>query len=87
MVNPIRQIVSDELYDTLVQLNLLNQKVIRDFQIKRRYLELRDSGMRAADSIDLILEEYSYLQFDTVRKIIYSVKLPEELEHSTSASA
>ncbi len=86
MVNPIRQIVSDELYDTLVQLNLLNQKVIRDFQIKRRYLELRDSGMRAADSIDLILEEYPYLQFDTVRKIIYSVKLPEELEQPTTSA-
>jgi len=87
MVNPIRQIVSDELYDTLRELNLLNQKVIRDFQIKRRYLELRDAGMRAADSIDLILEEYPYLQFDTVRKIIYSVKLPEELETRTSAEA
>lgn len=80
MDNPIRQIVSDELYDKLSALNLLNQKVIRDFQIKRRYLELRDAGMRSADSIDMILEEYPYLQFDTVRKIIYSVKLPEEIE-------
>ena len=80
MYNPISQIVSDELYSTLLKLNLLNEKVLRDFQIKRRYLELRSSGMRAADSIDLILEEYPYLQFDTVRKIIYSVKLPEEME-------
>lgn len=79
MYNPINQIVPDELYQTLVKLNLLNQKVLRDFQIKRRYLELRDSGMRAADSIEIILEEYPYLQFDTVRKIIYSVKLPEEI--------
>ena len=79
MSNPIRQIVSDELYAQLVDLNLLNQKVLRDFQIKRRYLELRDSGLRSADSIDMILEEYPYLQFDTVRKIIYSVKLPEEV--------
>lgn len=85
MSNPIRQIVSDELYSTLSELNLLNKKVLRDFQIKRRYLELRDGGMRSADSIESILEEYPYLQFDTVRKIIYSVKLPEELQSQACA--
>lgn len=78
--NPIYQIVSDELYSTLLRLNLLNKKVLRDFEIKRYYLELRNSGFRSADAIDQILEAYPYLQFDTVRKIIYSVKLPEELE-------
>jgi hypothetical protein len=82
MSNPIYQIVSDELYTTLLQLNLLNKKVLRDFEIKRKYLELRRSGLKSADAIDHILEEHMYLQFDTVRKIIYSVKLPEELESS-----
>ncbi len=85
MSNPICQIVSDELFHTLQKLNLLNQKVIRDFQIKRRYQHLRDQGHRSADAIDLILEEYSYLQFDTVRKIIYSVTLPEELKEGAIA--
>ena len=80
MNNPIRQIVSDDLYQTLNQLNLLNQKVIRDFQIKRRYLDLREEGIRSAEAIEGILEEYPYLQFDTVRKIVYSVKLPEEMK-------
>ena len=83
MINPIYQIVSDELYHTLVKLNLLNHKVIRDFDIKRRYLELRKAEHRSAEAIDCLLEEYPYLQFDTVRKIIYSVKLPEELEPYT----
>lgn len=81
MTNPIHQIVSDEIYSTLVKLNLINHKVIRDFQIKRRYQDLRNDGLRSADAIDAILEEYAYLQFDTVRKIIYSVTLPEELAH------
>ena len=80
MTNPIFQILSDELYGKLVELNLLNKKVIRDFQIKRRYLELRYDGMKSADAIESILDEYPYLQFDTVRKIIYSVKLPEEID-------
>lgn len=79
MNNPIGQIVSDELYSTLEELNLLNKKVLRDFEIKRRYLALRDEGCRSADAIECILEAFPYLQFDTVRKIIYSVKLPEEL--------
>ena len=80
MTNPIQQIVSDEIYSALVQLNLINQKVIRDFQIKRHYQDLRNEGLRSADAIEAVLQKYPYLQFDTVRKIIYSVKLPEELE-------
>jgi hypothetical protein len=83
-MNPIRQIISDEVYRTLDELNLLNRKVLRDFQIKRRYLKLREEGMRSVDAIESILEEYPYLQFDTVRKIIYSIKLPEEVEQLSS---
>ena len=79
MSNPIRQILSDELYSQLVNLNLINQKVIRDFEIKRRYLEFRRHGLRSADAIEAVLDAFPYLQFDTVRKIIYSVKLPEEV--------
>lgn len=79
MSNPIKQIVNDDLYVKLIQLNLLNEKVIRDFQIKRRYLELRRTGLRSAEAIEAVLDDYPYLQFDTVRKIIYSVKLPEEM--------
>ena len=80
MSNPICQIIPDELYTTLLHLNLLNKKVLRDFQIKRQYINLREEGLRSAEAIDSILSEYPYLQFDTVRKIIYSVKLPEEVE-------
>lgn len=79
MRNPIRQLICDELYDRLAQLNLLNEKAVRDFEIKQRYLELREDGMRSADAIEVLLERYPYLQFDTLRKIIYSVKLPDEL--------
>ncbi|MEL6593610.1 MAG: hypothetical protein AAFQ87_11950 [Bacteroidota bacterium] len=79
MSNPIRQIVTDDLYTKLVSLNLLNQKVIRDFLIKRQYLDLRKAGHRSAEAIEMVLDDYPYLQFDTVRKIIYSVKLPEEV--------
>ncbi|MFK7971069.1 MAG: hypothetical protein AB8F95_11910 [Bacteroidia bacterium] len=79
MRNPIHPIVSDELYNTLIQLNLLNTKKIRDFEIKRYYRFLRDTGVKSGEAIERILDYYPYLQFDTIRKIIYTVKLPEEV--------
>lgn len=85
MTNPIHQLVSDELYHKLSELNLLNKKVLRDFEIKRQYLSFRNDGLKASEAIDAILEAFPYLQFDTVRKIIYSIKLPEEVDASFCA--
>lgn len=79
MSNPIRQILPDDLYRVLIDLNLLNRKVLRDFEIKREYKLLRRQGLKSAAAIDALLDRYHYLQFDTVRKIIYSIKLPEEM--------
>lgn len=78
MSNPIRQILTDDLFSTLLELNLINLKVLRDFEIKREYKQLRREGMRSCEAIFELLERYPYLQYDTVRKIIYSVRLPEE---------
>lgn len=79
MSNPIRQILPDDLFRVLLELNLINRKVLRDFEIKRQYKLLRRQGLKSAEAIDALLDQYSYLQFDTVRKIIYSIKLPEEV--------
>jgi len=79
MSNPIRQILPDDLFRVLLELNLINRKVLRDFEIKRKYKLLRRQGLKSAEAIDALLEQYPYLQFDTVRKIIYSIKLPEEV--------
>lgn len=79
MSNPIRQILPDDLFRVLLELNLINRKVLRDFEIKRQYKALRCKGMKSTEAIDHLLQEYPYLQFDTVRKIIYSIKLPEEV--------
>jgi hypothetical protein len=78
MHNPIVNILPNDLYHTLLDLNLLNRKALRDIEIKHKYLELRKSGIPSADCIEIMLKDYPYLQFDTLRKIIYSVRLPEE---------
>ena len=79
MSNPIRQILPDDLFSVLLELNLINRKVLRDFEIKREYKKLRRSGQKSTEAIETLLSRYPYLQFDTVRKIIYSIKLPEEV--------
>lgn len=79
MSNPIRQILPDDLFRVLLDLNLINRKVLRDFEIKREYKLLRRKGLKSQEAIDSLLATYPYLQFDTVRKIIYSIRLPEEI--------
>jgi len=84
--NPLFQLVPDELYTTLLSLNLLNTKMLRDIEIKRRYIILhRIEGLSSVEAIEKILEEHRYLQFDTVRKIVYSVRLPEDRRYTTAA--
>jgi hypothetical protein len=77
-INPIANIVPDNMFHALLGMNLLNRKTIRDIEMKRKYNDLRNSGISSIHAIDYLLQEYPYLQFDTMRKIIYSVRLPEE---------
>lgn len=79
MCNPILNIVPDDMYVKLMKLNLLNKKAIRDIEIRQKYVRLRNEGITAVEAVDKILSEYPYLQFDTMRKIIYSVRLPDEV--------
>jgi hypothetical protein len=87
MSNPIRQILPDDLFSMLLELNLINRKVLRDFEIKRHYKSLRRSGIKSVDAIETLLSTYPYLQYDTVRKIIYSIRLPEEVAVSEQLGA
>ncbi|MFN0201814.1 MAG: hypothetical protein ACKVTZ_09850 [Bacteroidia bacterium] len=85
MCNPILNLIPNELYETLMRLNLLNKKMLRDIEMKRRYTELRQAGYTSNDAIEMMLNDYPYLQFDTVRKIIYSVHLPDEVMQYVAA--
>ena len=59
--NPLRSHIPDQIFDFLVKNNLLSEKGVRDFKSEhptRRALEILQS-------------EYPYLQYETIRKIIY----------------
>jgi hypothetical protein len=71
MRNPIRDILSDELLSTLRMHRLLDEKQLRDYHIRHIFKVARDKKLSAADAIEEVQVEYPYLQFDTIRKIVY----------------
>ena len=72
--NPLADLISDEIYELLETRGLINEKSVRDYQIRKKFKALRDQKVSASDAIDVIREEYPYLQFDTIRKIVYQIQ-------------
>lgn len=71
--NPLSGLIGDEVYEVLESHNLLNEKGVRDYQIRKRFREMRSEDVPAYDAIESLREEYPYLQFDTIRKIVYKL--------------
>jgi hypothetical protein len=69
--NPLSGLISDEVYNVLDDHNLLSEKGVRDFEIRSRFRSLRDNNVTAYDAIENLRNLYPYLQFDTIRKIVY----------------
>lgn len=40
--------------------------------IRKKFNMLRSQKVRTSDAIDALREEYPYLQFDTIRKIVHN---------------
>jgi hypothetical protein len=70
--NPLNDIIDDSTFDELNRHKLFSEKAIRDYMIRRMFKDMR-TNMSAGDAIDQIREMYPYLQFDTVRKIVYQI--------------
>jgi hypothetical protein len=70
--NPLSELISDEIYEVLDSRGLINQKSVRDYEIRKRFDNLRNNELSAGDAIQIIQEDYPYLQFDSIRKIIYN---------------
>ncbi|MCS7014320.1 MAG: hypothetical protein RMI34_03020 [Chloroherpetonaceae bacterium] len=71
MRNPIRELVSDDAFIKLREHRLLDEKQLRDYHIRQLFKQARDRKLSAADAIEQVQKEYPYLQFDTIRKIVY----------------
>jgi hypothetical protein len=84
MDNPLSELISDDIYELLNSNGLIDEKSARDFQIRLKYKQLRASKVSAGDAIEAIKQLYSYLQFDTIRKIVYHVGSPAVKENIKS---
>jgi hypothetical protein len=70
-INPISDLISDDVYAILSKNGLIDKKSVRDFIIRRKFVSLRANNINSTDAIEALLNEYSYLQYDTIRKIVY----------------
>ncbi len=71
--NPLSDLISDEIFTLLDKRGLINYKSVRDYQIRKKFKIMRAQKISAAEAIDSLREEYPYLQFDTIRKIVYHI--------------
>jgi hypothetical protein len=70
--NPLSDLISDEIYNLLNSRGLINDRAVRDYIIRKKFKALRSQKYRTGDAIDTLREEYPYLQFDTIRKIVHN---------------
>jgi hypothetical protein len=71
--NPLSDLISDEIYELLNSRGLINEKSVRDHTIRKKFKDMRESKISASDAIESLRRDYPYLQFDTIRKIVYHI--------------
>lgn len=71
MQNPIADFITDEAFQKLKSYRLLDEKQLRDYHIRQIFQIARAKKFSAGDAIEFVQREYPYLQFDTIRKIVY----------------
>jgi hypothetical protein len=69
--NPISELINDDVYTLLTSRGLIDEKSVRDYLIRKKFKDLRAKKISASNAIEVLREEYPYLQFDTIRKIVY----------------
>ena len=69
--NPLSDLINNEIFHLLKSKGLLNETSLRDRLIRKRFKSLRIKKYRVSDAIDIIRQDYPYLQFETIRKIVH----------------
>jgi hypothetical protein len=82
--NPLSELISDDLYELLNSHGLINEKSVRDYHIRKKFKELRAGKISTGNAIDAIRENYPYLQYDTIRKIVYQISASAVKENTLS---
>ena len=72
--NPLGDLVPDEIYQVLEEHKLRYEKGVRDYKIRQQFRSMRGNDMPAYEAIEELREQHPYLQFDTIRKIVYGLR-------------
>jgi hypothetical protein len=70
--NPLSDLISDDVFELLNSRGLIHERAVRDYRIRVKFKALRAQKIRTGDAIDSLRDEYPYLQFDTIRKIVHN---------------
>jgi len=71
IANPLSDLISDNIYELLNANGLINETSVRDYNIKKKFQLPRNNRKSACEAIGILKSDYPYLQFDTLRKIVY----------------
>jgi hypothetical protein len=79
MHNPLKNFLTDKTFHFLLKNNLLREKGLRDYHIRCRFKELKESNPTHL-VIEILQNEYPYLQYETIRKIVYQKPDSKEID-------
>ena len=72
--NPLPDLIPDELFQLLRSNDLINEKGVRDYIIRRAFKAMREQHeLKSSEALERLQAVYPYLQVDTIRKIIYRI--------------
>ncbi len=69
--NPLRDLISDDIFVLLYSLGIILDKDIRNYQIRKQFRTLRNKKISVDQAISRIMKKYKCLHQDTIRKIAY----------------
>ena len=72
--NPVADLIPDELYEMLLAHNLISEKGVRDYIIRKSFRAMKErEELKSCEALARLQAIYPYLQIDTIRKIIYRI--------------
>ena len=70
-MNVISEIVDDETYEKLFDARMLNAVSIRNYLLRKRYKELRATGLKPEQAFRALHKTYYYMDIKSIKRIIY----------------
>lgn len=82
--NPIKHLVDDETFMRLSKAGVLNKTAVRNFAIKLKFTEMRKEKKSVQLILALLHQEYPYVGYEALRKIIYDKTINVEIRNGKS---